>query len=55
MNKLFIIRYYLKKGYILETKTFWNESDLLETMKLYSNWKYEISENNNVHMIVNAY
>ena len=54
MNKLYIIKFYLKSGFILETMTFWNLSEMENTMRLYKNWKYTVTENNSVHMIVKA-
>ena len=55
MNKLFVIRWTIKKDYVLSVSSFWNESAMIEKIKMNPEWSFETVENNNLHKIVIAF
>ena len=51
MNKLYIIKWTLKNGYVLSVSYFWNYTDMLEKMAKNPEWIFSEAENNNIHCI----
>ena len=55
MNKLYIINWTLENGYVFETTTFWTERGINDKMKLNPEWRFRLKEDNDCHMIYEAY
>lgn len=55
MNKLYVIRFRLSNGYIVSTWSAWSETDVLKKMDLNQEWKFTLTEDNEIHKIWDAH
>lgn len=54
MNKLYVIRFTLKNGYIISTWTTWTEKAALEKIRKNPEWTFKVVEDNETHKIWSA-
>lgn len=51
MNRLYVIKWLYKNGYLLSTSYFWNENEAKEKMHQNREWKYSLKETTEAHKI----
>ena len=51
MNRLYVIKWLYKNGYLLSTNYFWNENEAKEKMHQNPEWKYTLKEATKAHKI----
>lgn len=54
MNKLYVINWTLRNGYVISTSTFWDYMKFWVTMRKNPEWTFELVEDNDCHMIYKA-
>ena len=55
MNKLYTINWLLPNGYVISTCSFWSKEAMTEYMKKNPEWRFRMKEDNDCHMIYEAY
>jgi uncharacterized protein (DUF2249 family) len=51
MNKLYVIKWTLKDGYVISVTNAWNPETIRDKMQKNPEWKFKLEEDNRIHQI----